>query len=276
MTYLLAVFLLFSVPDSAINEIAWVESRNNPTAVSSAGAVGMMQVMPHTARDPGMGVDPLLNPRDPNASKRFARQYFRALLVRTGSVADALRAYNWGLRNVRKWIRMGRPEYMIPHETSVYVQRLEDPVLHALKSSWEQKIIRAEAYASRYVARRDKTGEYNLKRKIDPYRVRIVLLLFQDLKRLGGLPEYRAHILKYGIDLTMPHGIKLTINRDRVMDAPLPGRQSRRPDPNREELNDAVSEATSERVLDEEATEEERQILDEAAVMPRSGSVFVS
>lgn len=93
------------------------ESNFNPQARGRAGEIGVMQIMPATARQPGFGltgVDPeTLN--DPGANIRFGAQYLRA---RAGAnadfndpqtLADALRRYNGGgdpnyVENVRRFL----------------------------------------------------------------------------------------------------------------------------------------------------------------------------
>ena len=72
------------------------ESGLNPDAVSPAGAVGIAQIMPDTARDPGYGVTPIDDLRDPEASLRFGAQYMRAMLDKYGDYGLALAAYNAG------------------------------------------------------------------------------------------------------------------------------------------------------------------------------------
>ncbi|MGD9705400.1 MAG: lytic transglycosylase domain-containing protein [Acidimicrobiia bacterium] len=67
-----------------------VESSYRPDAVSSAGAVGLMQLMPSTAT--GLGVDP----RDPVASIDGAARLLRDMRDRFGSIELALAAYNVG------------------------------------------------------------------------------------------------------------------------------------------------------------------------------------
>lgn len=70
--------------------VAKVESNFNPAAVSRAGAQGLMQFMPATAK--GMGIDPT----DPAQAIDGAARYLRAQLDRFGSIELALAAYNAG------------------------------------------------------------------------------------------------------------------------------------------------------------------------------------
>lgn len=79
------------------------ESNFNPDAVSPRGAVGIAQIMPDTARDPGYGIQPISDRTDPEASLRFGAQYMRAMLDEYGGdYGLALAAYNAGPGTVNK------------------------------------------------------------------------------------------------------------------------------------------------------------------------------
>ena len=95
------------------------ESGFNPRAVSPAGAGGIAQIMPATARQPGFGITPISDEArfDPEASMNFGAQYMRAMLDRyDGDYARALAAYNAGPRAVDR--AGGVPNYS---ETQGYV-----------------------------------------------------------------------------------------------------------------------------------------------------------
>ena len=78
------------IPAKVLASIGYVESRFQLDAVSSAGAVGMMQFLPSTAA--GMGVDP----HDPSSAIDGAARYLRHALDRFGSLDQAIASYNVG------------------------------------------------------------------------------------------------------------------------------------------------------------------------------------
>ena len=101
-----------------LNPVAFVrqigqESGFNPSAVSRAGAIGIAQFMPDTAR--GLGVDPT----DPYASLDAAARLMRQYLDKYGNYATALAAYNAGPGAVEQY--GGVPPYA---ETQAYVQAI--------------------------------------------------------------------------------------------------------------------------------------------------------
>jgi hypothetical protein len=82
-------------PDMFVRQIQ-AESAFNPAAVSSAGAIGLGQLMPATAKE--LGVDPT----DPAQNLEGAARYMRQQLDRFGDPALALAAYNAGPSRVAK------------------------------------------------------------------------------------------------------------------------------------------------------------------------------
>ena len=78
-------------PVGLLVAVAWEESRMNPHARSGAGARGLLQLMPQTARELGA------RPADPRASIRAGARYLSQLLKRfNGDLELALAAYNAG------------------------------------------------------------------------------------------------------------------------------------------------------------------------------------
>lgn len=93
----------------APEELLWVvavESAFDPTQVSRAGAAGLWQLMPRTARAYGLRVDGEVDERlDPEASTRAALAHFDVLHARYGHWLSALAAYNAGHVNISGGIR---------------------------------------------------------------------------------------------------------------------------------------------------------------------------
>lgn len=81
----------FGLPTNLLDAVIAQESGYKSWAVSTAGAMGIMQIMPGTARLLG-----LANPFDPVANMRAGARYLRQQLDRFGRVDLALAAYNAG------------------------------------------------------------------------------------------------------------------------------------------------------------------------------------
>lgn len=106
----------YGVDPDLLAAVARTESGMDPTAVSSAGAQGLMQLMPGTAA--GLGVT---DPFDPAQAVDGAARLLRSHLDRFGSVDLALAAYNAGAGAVAQ--HGGIPPYP---ETQAYVRRVLD------------------------------------------------------------------------------------------------------------------------------------------------------
>lgn len=81
----------FGLPAGLLDALIWTESRYNPFAISKAGAAGLGQLMPGTAKELGVA-----NRFDPLANLSGAAMYLRQMLDRFGVVHLALAAYNAG------------------------------------------------------------------------------------------------------------------------------------------------------------------------------------
>ncbi len=83
-----------------------IESAINPNAVSRAGAVGLWQFMPATAKGLGMEINSLVDERrDPRISSRNAARYLKQLHDIYNDWSLAIAAYNCGPGNVNKALR---------------------------------------------------------------------------------------------------------------------------------------------------------------------------
>lgn len=95
----------FKVDANAIYAVMKAESLFHPRAVSSAGAVGLMQIMPSTARGiaRGLGVSDY-DLKDPCTSIRFGAKYIAGLRsMFRGDFDLVVAGYNAGAGNVQKW-----------------------------------------------------------------------------------------------------------------------------------------------------------------------------
>lgn len=108
-----------------------IESAINPNAVSRAGAAGLWQFMPATAKGLGMEVNSLIDERrDARLSSRNAARYLKQLYEIYNDWSLAIAAYNCGPGNVNKALRRaggeGKKDFWeiynyLPAETRGYV-----------------------------------------------------------------------------------------------------------------------------------------------------------
>lgn len=107
----------YSLPAGLLSSVAATESGGDPFAESKAGAKGLFQFMPGTAKDMGLkGRDVY----DPHKSAEAAAKYLRWLMDATGGdLEKALASYNWGLGNVQK-----KGMDNLPSETRNYVPKV--------------------------------------------------------------------------------------------------------------------------------------------------------
>ncbi len=117
------------LPVDLVLAVIQVESSGNTFAVSSAGALGLMQLLPATAEDvaqrigfwwngPAILFDPVLN-------VRLGVTYLGELVQRYGDVNIALAAYNWGPTRISSRLRRGET---IPVAYAVSVKAVQGQV----------------------------------------------------------------------------------------------------------------------------------------------------
>ena len=106
----------YGVPEALLHALITIESVYDPNAVSRAGAVGLMQLMPATARRYGV-----YNRHNPVANLNGGTRYLRDLLIRfDNDVELALAGYNAGENAVERYGRK-IPPY---DETQEYVRKV--------------------------------------------------------------------------------------------------------------------------------------------------------
>ena len=144
--------------------IARQESSFDPYAISHAGARGMMQLMPGTAREQagklGLGYDGSRLLSDPNYNVSLGAAYLQRMLnIWDGNVPLAAASYNAGSGNAGKWVRYygdprGRVDVLkwieaIPFsETKSYVQRVVENVVvyDAINARGQQSAFHVSKY----------------------------------------------------------------------------------------------------------------------------------
>ncbi len=111
--------IIHGLPPEFVRSVAKVESAFNPKAISRAGAIGLMQLMPQTAQSLGV------NPHDAAQNAEAGARYLRDLLIKyqnhPNPVRRALAAYNAGEGAVDRY--NGIPPY---RETQLYVEKVLD------------------------------------------------------------------------------------------------------------------------------------------------------
>ncbi|MEL6644921.1 MAG: lytic transglycosylase domain-containing protein [Pseudomonadota bacterium] len=130
-TYITEAAVRFSIPPLWIRAVIKIESDGDPNAVSHAGAMGLMQVMPRTwdelREKYGLGKDPF----DRRSNVFAGTAYLREMYDRFGW-PGALAAYNAGPARYEDHILSGR---LLPKETREYVTNL----LAAIESAHQHK-----------------------------------------------------------------------------------------------------------------------------------------
>jgi soluble lytic murein transglycosylase-like protein len=103
----------FDLDPGLILAVIHVESRFDAFAYSSAGAIGLMQILPSTGAElaareglPWRGPQSLF---DPAINVRLGISYLKDLADRYGNTSVALAAYNWGPGHIDRRLRSGTP-----------------------------------------------------------------------------------------------------------------------------------------------------------------------
>jgi hypothetical protein len=126
-----------------------VESGGDPNAVGPetrfGRAIGLMQVLPSTAAEPGFGLPsifvfaksknityagPTLEEaerllKNPEINEQYGEMYMDAMIENyDGNLVYALAGYNWGPRNTNRWIADGANFNQLPKETREYIPKV--------------------------------------------------------------------------------------------------------------------------------------------------------
>ena len=101
------------IPQDLLTRLIWQESSFRPRAVSPAGAQGIAQFMPGTARERG-----LTDPFDPEQAIPKAAEFIAHLAEQFGNLGLAAAAYNGGPARVSSWLA---GQGGLPAETRNYV-----------------------------------------------------------------------------------------------------------------------------------------------------------
>lgn len=112
----------YGLPDNILARMAYQESRFRDDVItgelkSSAGAVGIMQIIPRW--------HPYAKPEIPELAIDYAGKFLRRLYDKFGTWPLALAGYNWGEGNVMKWLNHQKE---LPTETKNYMNDIMNDI----------------------------------------------------------------------------------------------------------------------------------------------------
>lgn len=122
------------IAEKTPSQLVWlaeVESSFNPTARSPAGATGLFQMMPITAKSLGLSLRPQDERTNPDKSAHAAARYLNYLHGKFKDWPLALAAYNAGEGNVQKLLTKHKAKTFdaiathLPAETQMYVPKID-------------------------------------------------------------------------------------------------------------------------------------------------------
>ena len=101
----------YGIDDYVVASVINIESGYKKDVVSQAGAIGLMQILPTTAEEIAVKLGYNYSEVDLfniDTNIEFGCFYLKYLLdLFDGNIVNALASYNWGLNNVKKWIKDG-------------------------------------------------------------------------------------------------------------------------------------------------------------------------
>jgi len=107
-----------------IAAVIYTESRFHKDSVSSAGAVGLMQLMPATAQSIAAEIgESMGNLYDPDTNIKYGTWYLRGLMDKFNNNEDlVLASYNAGVNRASRYNEQGVP---LPYETVFFIQKVK-------------------------------------------------------------------------------------------------------------------------------------------------------
>ncbi len=185
-----------------------IESAINPNAVSRAGAAGLWQFMPGTAKGMGMEVSSLVDERrDPRKGSKYAAKFLRQLYERYGDWSLAIAAYNCGPGNVNKAIRRaggGKKDFWeiynyLPSETRGYVPAF-------IAANYVMNYYKDHGISPRVLTKPLITDTVQVNKRVHFDQISEVLNIpVEEIKMLN--PQYRQNIIpgnNHPYSLTLP------------------------------------------------------------------------
>lgn len=114
----------YGVDENLVRHVMHKETgglKDRANAVSPAGAIGVMQLMPRTAKELGVS-----DPYNPEQNIEGGVKYLAQLQRKYQDPRLTAIAYNWGPGNTDKWLASGADPSRLPRETRGYIQNLAE------------------------------------------------------------------------------------------------------------------------------------------------------
>jgi len=114
----------YGVDENLVRHVMHKETgglKDRANAVSPAGAIGVMQLMPRTAKELGVS-----DPYNPEQNIEGGVKYLAQLQRKYQDPRLTAIAYNWGPGNTDKWLAAGADPSRLPRETRGYIQNLAE------------------------------------------------------------------------------------------------------------------------------------------------------
>jgi len=134
----------YAMDPTLVAAIIYSESHFDASVISRAGAEGLMQIMPSTAKGIAqrIGANSDFNLFDPETNIRFGTSYIRSLIdAYNGDINSALAAYNGGSGTADRYV-ISRSYNDIPEETANYIEKVNSA--HQMYSNLYSRILSAQ------------------------------------------------------------------------------------------------------------------------------------